>query len=231
MWTHPFSSTHARIRARCPCTRSRPCTGVPVCRQFLSVPGSPLLCSDGEKWSNYVHSQSEHNTILCRYPGTVSRAPSVDSPLVLKQTSTWVGGYRGYVCSLSAQREAYSGTMRGQQCGCCLTEFRENFLSSRLRQRSHLMPERVVRVRYSLGSIKFFQVPTLETQAKGSKGNINIFGGFYCTYVGGVVSLHWKLIWTTIFIFASCSCEIYCHLEESKIQEIVKNSVTCCQPE
>ena len=63
-------------------------------------------------------------------------------------------------------------------------------MSTRIRQRSHLMPERGVRVRYSLGSIKFFQVPTLETQAQGSKGNINIFRGFYYTLVGGVVSLH-----------------------------------------
>ena len=71
--------------------------------------------------------------------------------------------------------------MRGQQCGRCLREFRENCLSTRLRQRSHLMPERGVRVRYSQGSITFFQVPTLETQAQGSKGDVIIFGGFYCT--------------------------------------------------
>ena len=43
------------------------------------------------------------------------------------------------------------------------------------------MPERGVRVRYSQGSIKFFQVPTLETQAQGSKGDVIIFRGFYCT--------------------------------------------------
>ena len=43
--------------------------------------------SDRAKWNDYVHSQShighskcERNTILCRYPGTGSRAPSVDSP-------------------------------------------------------------------------------------------------------------------------------------------------------
>ena len=43
--------------------------------------------SDRAKWNDYVHSQShighskcERNTILCRYPGTGCRAPSVGSP-------------------------------------------------------------------------------------------------------------------------------------------------------
>ena len=37
-----------------------------------------LLCTQ----SHIGYSRCEHNTILCRYPSSGSRAPSVDSPLV-----------------------------------------------------------------------------------------------------------------------------------------------------
>ena len=92
-------------------------------------------------------------------------------------------------------------------------------------QRSHLVSWYGAWVRYSRAAnvnTPFFQVSALESQAQGNKGDENIFRGFYCTQVERVVSLHWKLIWITMFNFASCSCEIQCHLEESKIQEIVK---------
>ena len=76
MWMHHFfSSTHARIRARCRCpsTRSRPCSwaqkwvlGPCLHTIFVSSGQSTALLlllsscfnmeSDGAKWSNYVHS-------------------------------------------------------------------------------------------------------------------------------------------------------------------------------
>ena len=92
MWTDPFSSTHARIRARCLSTRSRPCTGVPVCRQFLSFPSSPLLCSDGEKWSNYVHSQRVNTTPFCA--GTQAPFPEHQVWTAHQCSSKLVPGHR-----------------------------------------------------------------------------------------------------------------------------------------
>ena len=43
------------------------------------------MASDRAKWSNYEqshirYSKCEHTTILCRYPGTGSRVPSVEMP-------------------------------------------------------------------------------------------------------------------------------------------------------
>ena len=68
MWTHPFFKYpfQARIRARCPSFYS----GTEV--------GSRSLWVHRFFFSGY--SRCEHNNILCRYPGTGSRALSVNSP-------------------------------------------------------------------------------------------------------------------------------------------------------
>ena len=109
MWTHPFLSTHARIRS--PKYKNETLfygtkvgTRVPVRRPFLIVLGKCRalysllsscfkMTSDRAKWSNYVYSyisstQGMNITRSCRYPGTGYPESSVDSPEELSDNAS-----------------------------------------------------------------------------------------------------------------------------------------------
>ena len=90
MWTHPFSSTHARIWAPGPCVYF---FALPAMLQFQSV----VWQGERDWLCTRLHSghwRCEHSPILYRYSGTSAQAPSVHRPLG-NQSFPWQESLKG----------------------------------------------------------------------------------------------------------------------------------------